>query len=122
MDGTEVKAGQRTLLPRDGTPLQMPTSDVLLLQMAWPTEQRTVAGTVRVQGTTEPGARVRAKTAAGTAEATAGRDGAFSVDVMLAEGENAVAVESVNIFGQVAKADWRVARDSTPPSIGVRIE
>lgn len=122
VDGASLQAGQRTVIPKDGTPLQLPTSEALLLQMAWPGQTRTSASKVRLQGSTEPGAHVRARTAAGTAETRAGRDGAFTVEVELGEGENAVAVDAVNVFGQVARADWHVARDSTPPAIGVRIE
>ncbi|MSP55216.1 MAG: hypothetical protein EXR69_06375 [Myxococcales bacterium] len=122
VDGAEVAAGSRTLFPVDGTPLQMPVSNTLLLQMVWPAQKRTAASQVRVTGTTEPGARVQARTGAGTALATAGSDGVFAFDIGIAEGENTVAVEVINVFGQVSAADWQVSRDSSPPAIGVQID
>ena len=122
IDGAELVAGSRTLFPVDGTPLQMPASNELLLQMAWPAQQRTAASQVRVTGTTEPGAQIQARTGAGSARATAGPDGIFAFDIGIAEGENTVAVEAVNVFGQVSAADWHVSRDSRPPAIGVQID
>ncbi len=122
VDGAAVAAGDRTVIPSDGSPMQMPVSDALLLQMAWPAQDRTSTPKVRLTGTTEPSAKVTASTSAGTATTRADRAGAFVIEVALGEGENAVVVRAVNLFGQVAKAEWRVARDSTPPAIGVRIE
>ncbi len=122
VDGVQVAAGQRMLMADGAAPMQMPASDSLLLQVAWPGLARTSSATVRLVGTTEPGASVRVRTSGGDVRTTAGADGAFAVDAALGEGENVVSVEAVNVFGQVSKAEWHVARDSTPPRIGVHIE
>lgn len=122
VDGVPVVAGRRAVIADGATPMQMPASESLLLQVAWPGLERTPSGAVRLVGTTEPGASVRVRTPAGDVRTTAGPDGAFAVDAALGEGENAVAVEAVNVFGQASTAQWHVVRDSTPPRIGVKIE
>lgn len=122
VDGVPVVAGRRAVIVDGGTPMQVPASESLLLQVEWPGLERTPSETVRLVGSTEPGAKVRVRTAAGDAWTTAGPDGAFAAEAKLGEGENAVSVEAVNVFGQAATAEWHVARDSTPPRIGVKIE
>jgi len=122
VDGVPVVAGRRAVIADGATPMQMPASESLLLQVAWPGLERTPSATVRLVGTTEPGAKVRVRTPAGDVRTTAGSDGAFAVEAMLGEGDNAVSVEVVNVFGQVSTAKWHVLRDSTPPRIGVKIE
>ncbi len=122
VDGTDVAAGKRAVYPKDGSPLQMPASETLLLQVAWPSTTRTAAPKVEVTGTAEPGARLAASTAAGTAAAVAAKDGTFSFQIPLGEGDNTVNVVATNVFGQVSRAQWQVSRDSRPPSVGVTIQ
>lgn len=121
VDGVAVSAGQRTLVPPDGPALQMPASEALLLDVAWPKAPRTASATVEVAGQTEPGARVRIVARSGTVEVRADSGGAFHAPVALEEGENDLSVEAVNVFGQTRRAPWHVVRDSTPPVIGVEI-
>lgn len=122
VDDAVLRAGERAVLPKTGTPLQLPASDELLLQVSWPAVKRTAGASVRVTGSTEPGAHVQARSGAGTAEARAAADGSFALDMPIGEGENTVELTVVNVFGQVAKAEWQVDRDSKPPAIGVHIE
>lgn len=121
VDGDGLDAGERVIFPGDGTPLQLPAAEELLLQMVWPAEKRTASSQVHVTGRTEPGARLHATTSASAADARSAADGSFAFDIGIAEGENTVAVQAVNVFGQISKAEWEVSRDSMPPSIGVRI-
>jgi hypothetical protein len=48
--------------------------------------------------------------------------GNFHVAIALGEGANEVVVEATNLFGQTSEARWTVARDTTPPKIGVEIQ
>lgn len=115
-------AAQQRLLMGEGKPLQLPVSEQLLLEMAWPADPRTPRPTLSVAGETEPGARVTVWIGTVEAAALAGRDGRFSVDVPLGEGVNEVRVSAINVFGQVTEANWAVTRDSTPPTIGVEVQ
>lgn len=122
VDGAPLGSGQRAVIPVDGPALQMPAAEALLLDVAFPKARRTAASTVEVVGQTEPGARVRIVARAGTVEVRADGDGAFRAPVALAEGDNELTVEAVNVFGQSRRAPWHVVRDSTPPVIGVEIQ
>jgi hypothetical protein len=122
VDGMAIADGQRAILPPTGDPLQMPASESLLLQMSWPEAARTAAPTVLLAGQTEPMAKVRVRTPTARAETQSDKLGNFQVTIALGEGENEVLVEATNVFGQASEARWKVARDSTPPKIGVEIQ
>lgn len=122
VDGVPLGDGQRAILPPQGDPLQLPASDSLLLQMSWPGATRTASPSVLVTGQTEPLARVRVQTSSARADTQSDKLGNFEVAIALGEGANVVVVEATNMFGQTSEARWTVARDSTPPKIGVEIQ
>jgi len=122
VDGVAIANGQRAVLPPTGDPLQMPASESLLLQMSWPGATRTASPAVLLAGRTEPMSKVRVHTPTSHAETQSDKLGNFQVSIALGEGENEVVVEATNVFGQASEARWKVARDSTPPKIGVEIQ
>lgn len=88
----------------------------LLLEVDWPSGGAVRAPTATLTGRTEPLAKVRAQGAAGTAEARAGPDGSFSLQIPLAEGSNPVRLDATDGVGGATSADGALRRDSTAPS------
>ncbi len=110
-----LQPGQRVSEVPGAAPVLGEIPAELLLSVDWPAQGPVRAGTVALQGKTEPNARVRASGAAGAADARAGPDGSFVVTVPLAEGENALKVEAESVMGGARQAEGAVSRDSEAP-------
>lgn len=101
VDQPRLNAGSRAVI-RNRSAAIGPIPDELLLAVAWPEPERTREAETRVSGRTAPGARVTLDGGFGTREVVADADGHFEADVPLTEGDNAVQVRAVDLFGQVA--------------------
>lgn len=96
-------------------------TEALLLALAAPPEM-TRADTVTVRGTVSAGAHLTARIGAHVrGDAVADANGAFALPVGLAEGENLVDVEAVDLLGRTTVTRVRVVRDSTAPKVGVSL-
>ena len=116
-----IGAGQKLVAPRDRQALVRPASEALLLAVAWPTETRTRADAVTVQGSTEPGARVIFDGADGPVAVHGDGTGRFSATVALREGQNVLRAHATNALGEVAEVTWQVVRDTQAPAIQVEL-
>ncbi len=105
----------------EGVALLGPASEELLLQVAWPTAERTQASTVVVHGKTEPGAAIRFGRAGAWVEARADAAGAFTVKARLTEGVNEVHIEATSLLGTRAVVAHAIVLDTTAPSVGVQV-
>lgn len=118
---SELRAGERAMMPRDGSPLRAPTDEKLLLYVAGPRAPRTRDPSTEVRGKTQPSARVRVGRDGAWAEVRADAAGEWVATVPLAEGDNAVRVEAWDVFGNRAESTVQVVRDTTAPAVGVEI-
>jgi hypothetical protein len=119
---SSIRAGERLVAPAEGDPLVSPAAEALLLYVADPAATRVRAETAAVSGRTQPGARVRVRGAGAWQEVRADERGEWTATVALAEGENAVQVEAVDVFGNVAQSSVTLTRDTRPPAVGVEIK
>jgi len=115
VDVTRLEEGQQaTVIDRHAEIAPVPTE--LLLDVAWPTLQRTRREEGFLEGTTVPGARVVVKGVFGERSTTADATGAFSVSVPLAEGDNQVVVRSIDPLGRASERSGALGRrDTTGP-------
>lgn len=118
----EIRPGDDLLIPRGGLPLSAPASEALLLQVAWPAQQRTRDHEVELTGKTQPRAKVVVSGGAKEVSAQADADGVFHVIVPLSEGENRLAVAATNMLGRQARVNAELVRDTKAPRVGVTLE
>ena len=116
-----IGAGQKLVAPRDRQALVRPASEALLLAVVWPTETRTRADAVTVEGATEPGARVIFDGADGPVAVHGDGVGHFSATVALREGQNVLRAHATNALGEVAEVTWQVVRDTQAPAIQIEL-
>lgn len=113
---TAIAEGARLTVTTTGEASVSPIPSELLLSVQWPAETRTRAGTTRVSGRTEPGARVIVGHGEGAVEVVADASGAFVADVPLVEGTNRIEVRAVSVLGTAADVEQVVQRDTRGPS------
>lgn len=117
----ELRAGERVVLPKGGSPLRAPADEALLLYVVTPASTRTREANTKVRGKTQPAARVRVGAGGAWSEVKADAAGEWTASVALAEGENDVVVEATDVFGRAARSTVQVVRDTTAPAVGVEI-
>jgi hypothetical protein len=116
VDRTRVEEGEQAIIVDRHADVG-PVPEELLLAVDWPQEARTRARTTTVTGFTQPGARIRLSGSFGERMVTANADGAFVADVPLAEGENPVAVEAIDVLGRSTAVEGTLpTRDTQGPS------
>lgn len=118
---TQVRAGERLLVPAEGSALLAPAAESLLLYVAGPSAPRTRDSSAEVRGRTAPGARVRVGRGAAWTEVRADGSGEWVARVDLAEGANEVEVEARDVLGNRARSTVSVVRDTRAPAVGVEI-
>lgn len=121
VDVSELSAGSRARVDSTGQGTVVPVPDDLLLLVEWP-ERRTRQDSVALEGTTEPGARVRIDGGLRTVEVVADADGGFSALVPLQEGTTTLHVGSKDILGTEADAEGTVERDTQGPTFQAGVE
>lgn len=89
----------------------------LLLEVEWPDAPATRDAEVRVNGRTDPYARVRLGRGETLTEVRAGADGRFRGSVPLEEGANRLRVEVEDALGNHAEDGKELERDSTAPTV-----
>jgi lipoprotein-anchoring transpeptidase ErfK/SrfK len=90
------------------------------LKIATPKDDVWVSSrTVKVAGTSEPGATVRVAWEGGSVEGTVGDDGKFSVQPKLADGPAELQITVTDAAGNVTTGQRRVLVDSVPPKLGL---
>ncbi len=120
-DVTRVGAGQQVwVVDRHGTVDQIP--EELLLAVQWPTEAKTRREQWVVEGRTVPGATIRVRGGAQVVEVKADATGVFRANVLLAEGENRVVVESTDLLGRRTEVPGVLVRDSSGPRFQAGVE
>jgi hypothetical protein len=119
---TTLEAGKRAMALRGSEAAVSRRTGEMLLAVSWPESRRTRGDEVMVKGSTEPGAWVTVSGGGAPAKTRADAAGGFSLPVMLTEGENALALRSVDAFGEESVMTWRVERDSTAPRFRGGIE
>ncbi|MCO4743407.1 MAG: FecR domain-containing protein [Proteobacteria bacterium] len=110
-----LSEGARVVVEGDATPEVLPIPEDLLLAVDWPEERRTRAEVAEVRGMTSPRARVRVLGAGDAVETQADADGAFLARLPLDEGENAVQVQAVDLFGDEVEVEVVLVRDTRGP-------
>ncbi len=123
MDQTRLRPGeQATVLDRHAEIGDVP--EELLLAVDWPAEARTRAETGQVVGRTSPGATVVVRGTLGEQRVIADREGRFEAMIALAEGENRVVVEAIDVLGRKSDVPGVLVRDTRGPAFqgGVRYE
>lgn len=113
-DVDALLAGQVVVATDDGDIRLSERDRELLLAVNWP-EPATRNEEIEIQGTTEPGSRVRVEGGARAVEGDASSTGAFRVRVPLGEGENALTVVAIDPLGNQTETAWSIERDSRPP-------
>lgn len=117
-----VEAGQRVVIRERAAEIGLIPSE-LLLRVAWPEAGVTRESSLRVVGSTAPGALVRATSAAGQVAARADGDGAFALEVGLNEGDNTVQLSAVDASGREVIVDGQLLkRDTRPPLLRGAVE
>ncbi|MEQ1503911.1 MAG: FecR domain-containing protein [Myxococcota bacterium] len=116
VDQTRLEEGQQaTVVDRHAEVGAVP--EELLLAVDWPQEARTRSELTTVTGTTQPGARVTLSGAFGERTVTANAEGRFVAEVPLAEGDNPVEFEAVDILGRQTTVEGALpTRDTQGPS------
>lgn len=116
----ELRAGERVVAPRGGSPLTAAASEALLLSVQWPS-RRLRAKEATITGRTEPGALVKVGREGAWVSVRAGPDGTFTAHTTLEEGSNDVQVVATSVLGSVGSSSGVLERDTTPPVLGVEI-
>lgn len=116
VDETRLQAGNvATLVDRKAAIAAIP--EELLLEVRWPSEERTRAATQEVAGRTVPGALVAVR--GGWGEPVVGRadaEGRFRIEVPLTEGRNPVTVHATDPLGNRADVEGVLnTRDTLGP-------
>lgn len=120
-DVTRVGAGQQVwVVDRHGEVGQIP--EELLLAVEWPSDARTRQQQWTVEGTTTPAATVAIRGGEREVQVVADATGAFRAVVALAEGENRVVVESVDVLGRRKEVPGVLVRDSRGPTFEAGVE
>ncbi len=120
-DVTRVGAGQQVwVVDRHGEVGQIP--EELLLAVEWPSDARTRQQQWTVEGTTTPAATVAIRGGEREVQVVADATGAFRAVVALAEGENRVVVESVDLLGRRKEVPGVLVRDSRGPTFEAGVE
>jgi hypothetical protein len=111
-----VRAGQQSIV-RPGLGPSEPTAvpSSLLLKVKWPQKSILMRRRLVVTGETEPGAHVEI---AGRVVRT-GKDGRFTREVQLTEGNNRIDVRALTVGGARAKSDADLQVDTRDPTIGI---
>lgn len=122
VDVTRVDAGSQAIIV-DRKADVGPISEDLLLAVEWPEGARTREPSTVVTGRTVPGAVVRLHHERGVVEVQADGTGSFRAEVPLAEGENEVRVEAVDVLGHQAEATHALqTRDTQGPTFQAGVE
>jgi hypothetical protein len=117
VDVTRVEEGQQATVVDRHAEIEAVKKE-LLLDVAWPGDDRTRQEQTLVAGTTEPGAKVLAKGRFGTRVTRAGADGRFELEVPLEEGDNDVQLEAVDPLGRRTEVTGRLqTRDTRGPTL-----
>lgn len=123
MDQTRLRPGeQATVLDRHAEIGEVP--EELLLAVEWPADARTRSETGQVVGHTSPGATVVVRGTLGEQTVRADHEGRFQAMIALAEGENEVVVEAIDLLGRRSDVPGVLVRDTRGPAFqgGVRYE
>lgn len=121
-DQARLSAGSRAVI-RDRSAAIGPIPSDLLLTVAWPPAGRTREDETRVTGRTAPGARVTLAGAFGSRTLVADAHGAFEALIPLAEGDNAVEVSAVDLFGERVEVRGTLqTRDTRGPTFRGGVE
>lgn len=116
VDGTRIEAGsQATIVDRHAE--IGPVPEAVLLDVEWPQAARTRDTLTKLRGTTAPGAVVRLQGPIGEEVVVrADHRGVFVAELPLAEGDNAVRIEALDVFGNRAAVDGALqTRDTLGP-------
>ncbi len=119
VDGVErLGEGQRLYAApgQSATVAEIPST--LLLDVPWPEGGPTKETSITVRGVSAPGAKV---VGPGGVSARAGPDGAFTLTLALAEGQNELTLEATDLHGRRSTAVGRVVRDTTGPTAEFRL-
>jgi hypothetical protein len=111
-----ASAGDRVTASSGGAAVKSPIPTKLLLEVAWPEASVTRNETVRVEGRTDPYARVSVGHDGAWHQVRADAEGAFEADVALEEGANPVEVRARSAMGEEGRDRADIERRTKPPS------
>ena len=119
-DSESLDEGERALAGPHGV-VAGPIPEELLLHVDWPSWSTTNQEAFSLSGTTDPGARVAARSGDGLVEARAGPDGRFELLVPLEQGDNPVTVEAEGVLGRIRRDQAQLERDDQGPTAEIEI-
>ena len=118
VDGVEsVTAGKRLSVLENGEVWESGIPNEMLLNVDWPTEERTKNVEAVLAGRAEPGSTLMISGVQNPRQIRVGKDGRFEVPVALKEGLHAVEISAVSLWGANKASKWNVELDTKGPLI-----
>ena len=123
VEGVEaVDEGKQLSVMSTGEIWQSGIPKEMLLNVDWPTVERTKNVEAVLVGRAEPGSKLRISGVRTPTEVRVGQDGRFEVPVELKEGLHAVEISAVSMWGKRKASKWNVELDTKGPLIRGEIE
>ena len=123
VEGVEaVDEGKQLNVMSTGEVWQSGIPKEMLLNVDWPTAERTKNVEAVLVGRAEPGSKLRISGVRTPTEVRVGKDGRFEVPVELKEGLHAVEISAVSMWGKSKASKWNVELDTKGPLIRGEIE